>query len=123
MESCGGKRGVMLAGKVSDFESAFGVTLERFEPPGGTFRSHTTPVHVPPDLEPIVEAVLGPSNRPAAKPHFQVKRRPNPPTGIFTPADSPPPLTPLQGAQLFNLPTGLDAPGPSIAIIPLGGGV
>ena len=50
IESCAAKRRVMLAGKVSDFESAFGVTLERFEHPGGTFRSHTTPVQVPADL-------------------------------------------------------------------------
>ena len=122
IESCAARRRVVLAGKVSDFESAFGVTLERFEHPGGTFRSHTSPVHVPPDLEPIVEAVLGLSSRPAAKPHFQAKRRANPLAGIFTPADSPQPLTPLQVAQLYDFPTGLDGSGQCIAIIELGGG-
>jgi kumamolisin len=112
----------MLAGKVADFESAFGVTLERFEHPGGTFRSHAQAVHVPPDLEPIVEAVLGLSTRPAAKPHFQLKRRATPLTGIFTAADAPQPLTPLQVAQLYDFPTGLDGSGQCIAIIELGGG-
>lgn len=122
IESCPAKRRVTLAGKVSDFEAAFGVTLERFEYSGGTFRSHTESVHVPPDLEPIVEAVLGLSNRPAAKPHFQARRRPNSLARIFTPADSPQPLTALQVAQLYNFPTGLDGSGQCIAIIELGGG-
>ncbi|APW59091.1 S53 family peptidase [Paludisphaera borealis] len=122
VESCTAKRRVVLAGKVSDFESAFGVTLERFEHPGGTFRSYTSSVHVPPDLEPIVEAVLGLSNRPAAKPHFQARRRANPLAGMFASADAPQPLTPLQVAQLYDFPTGLDGSGQSIAIIELGGG-
>ena len=122
IESCAAKRRVVLGGKVSDFEAAFGVTLERFEHSGGTFRSHTSPVHVPPDLEPVVEAVLGLSNRPAAKPHFQTRRRLNALAGIFKPADSPQPLTTPQIAQLYNFPTGLDGSGQCIAIIELGGG-
>jgi kumamolisin len=122
IESCAAKRRVVLGGKVSDFETAFGVTLERFEHSGGTFRSHAKSVHVPPNLEPIVEAVLGLSNRPAAKPHFQAKRRANPFASMFTPADSPQPLTPLQVAKLYNFPAGLDGSGQCIAIIELGGG-
>jgi kumamolisin len=122
IESCAAKRRVMLGGKVSDFESAFGVTLERFEHAGGTFRSHTKSVHVPPDMESIVEAVLGLSNRPAATPHFQAKRKPNPLAAMFTPADSPQPLTALEVAQLYNFPAGLDGSGQTIAIIELGGG-
>ena len=122
IESCAAKRRVMLGGKVSDFESAFGVTMERFEHAGGTFRSHTKTVQVPPNLEPIVEAVLGLSNRPAATPHFQAKRKPNQLAGMFTPADSPQPLTALEVAQLYNFPAGLDGSGQTIAIIELGGG-
>jgi kumamolisin len=122
IETCAAKRRVMLAGKVSDIESAFGVTLEHFVHPGGTFRSHTAPAHVPSDLQPVVEAVLGLSNRPAARPHFQSKRRASTLAGIFTPADSPQPLTALQVAQLYDFPAGLDGSGQCIAIIELGGG-
>ena len=122
IESCAAKRRVMVSGTVSDLESAFGVTLERFEHPHGSFRSHTTPAHVPAELQPVVEAVLGLSNRPAAKPHFQLKRRANTLAGIFTPADSPQPLTALQVAQLYDFPAGLDGSGQCIAIIELGGG-
>ena len=72
--------------KFRDFEGAFGVKLQRFEHPGGTFRSHSTPVHVPADLQPVVEAVLGLSNRPAAKPHFQYRKKANLPAKAFTTA-------------------------------------
>ena len=58
IESCPARRHVMLAGKVADFESAFGVTLERFEHSGGTFRSHTGSVQVPPDLQPDRKSVV-----------------------------------------------------------------
>ena len=122
VESSSAMRRVVLAGKVADFESAFGVTLEQFEHPGGTFRSHTASAHVPRDLEPIVEAVLGLSSRPAAKPHFQIRRPPNMLTGLFASADTPRALTPLEVAQLYNFPGNLDGSGQCIAIIELGGG-
>jgi len=121
VESCAAKRRVVLAGKVSDFEGAFGVKLEQFQHPGGTFRSYSTPVHVPADLQTAVEAVLGLSNRPAAKPHFQYRKRANATAKAFTTA-APEPLTPLQVAQLYDFPTGLDGSGQCIAIIELGGG-
>ena len=89
VESCAAKRRVVLAGKVSDFEGAFGVKLERYRHPGGTFRSYSTPVHVPADLQSAVEAVLGLSNRPAAKPHFQYRKRANATAKAFTTADRP----------------------------------
>jgi kumamolisin len=122
VESCSARRRVVLAGKVADFEKAFGVTLEQFEHPGGTFRSHSESVHVPSDLQPIVEAVLGLSNRPAAKPHFQLRRRPNVMAGIFASAAVPASFTPPQVAQLYNFPAHLDGDGQCIAIIELGGG-
>lgn len=122
VECSAAKRHVMLAGTVADFESAFGVTLERFEHSLGTFRDHSGAVHVPADLQGTIEAVLGLSSRPAAKPHFQMRRRVNPMTGIFAATDMPQPLDPPQIAQLYNFPTGLNGSGQCIAIIELGGG-
>jgi kumamolisin len=121
VESSAAKRRVVLHGKVADFESAFGVTLERFEHPGGTFRSHSSPVHVPEHLGGDVEAVLGLSNRPVAKPHFQYQRK-MPVTARGLRAATAGPLSPLDVARLYNFPTGLDGAGQSIAIIELGGG-
>jgi kumamolisin len=121
VESSAAKRRVVLAGKVSDFEAAFGVKLERFEHPGGTFRSYSTPVHVPSDLLPVVEAILGLSNRPVAKPHFQYRRKANVTAKAFTTA-APQSLSPLEVAHLYDFPTGLDGTGQCIAIIELGGG-
>jgi kumamolisin len=120
-ESNASKRRVVLHGKVSDFEAAFGVKMERFAHPGGTFRSHATQVSVPEDLQPEIEAVLGLSNRPVAKPHFQMRKAKHPVLRAMA-ADSPQPLTPLQVAQLYDFPKGLDGSNQCIAIIELGGG-
>jgi kumamolisin len=97
------------------------VKLERFEHPGGTFRSYSTPVHVPADLQPAVETVPGLSNCPVAKPHFQYRRKANVMTKAFRTA-APQPLSPLEVAQLYDFPTGLDGTGQCIAIVELGGG-
>jgi kumamolisin len=121
VESSAAKRRVVLAGKVADFEKAFGVKLERFEHPGGTFRSHSAAVQVPAELKSVVEAVLGLSNRPIAKPHFQYRRKSNLVSRAFASA-APQSLTPLQVAQLYGFPTDLDGEGQCIAIIELGGG-
>jgi kumamolisin len=121
IESCAAKRRVVLTGKVADFETAFGVKLERFSHQGGTFRARRTSVHVPADLEPVVEAVMGLSNHPAAKPHFQLRRKGTAKTFALA-APAPVAMTPLQVASLYDFPTGLDGSGECIAIIELGGG-
>jgi kumamolisin len=72
-------------------------------------------------LRPAVEAVLGLSNRPAAKPHFQYRRKANRAAQAFA-APAPQPLSPLQVAQLYDFPAGLDGSGQCLAIIELGGG-
>jgi len=121
VESSAAKRRVVLSGEVSNFENAFGVKLERFRHAGGTFRSHATEVKVPADLQHVIEAVLGLSNRPVAKPHFRYRQKPSPLSRALT-AAAPQPLTPLQVAKLYDFPAGLDGSGQCIAIIELGGG-
>ena len=121
VESSVSKRRVVLHGQVADFEAAFGVTLGRFEHPGGTYRTHSSPVHVPSDLSSDIEAVLGLSNRPVAKPHFQYRKQ-STMNSLALAAAQPRSLSPLDVAQLYNFPTGLAGSGQSIAIIELGGG-
>jgi kumamolisin len=122
VESNAAKRRVLLHGKVADFEAAFGVKMERFEHPGGTFRSHSSPIHVPAELQGSVEAVLGLTNRKVAKPHFQVYR-PRPAVARSFSARVARALSPLEVAQLYDFPTAkLNGSGECIAIIELGGG-
>ena len=70
------RRTVVLSGTVAQFNAAFGVDLQRFEHPGGSYRGRTGNVHLPDELAGRVEAVLGLDDRPVAKPHFRTRPSP-----------------------------------------------
>jgi kumamolisin len=129
VESNPARRSMVLAGTVSALSAAFGVELHRYEIAGSgeTFRGRQGAVHIPRELEPIVEGIFGLDNRPQARPHFRILAEPE-----MTAASSPPSraaqprangfFTPLQIAQLYNFPAGFDGRGQCIALIELGGG-
>jgi kumamolisin len=108
-----GRRTVVLSGTVAQFNTAFGVDLQRFEYPGGSYRGRIGSVHLPDELHGRVEAVLGLDNRPVAKPHFRLRRQ--------TQDETASSFTPLQIASLYNFPPGTGQ-GESVGIIELGGG-
>jgi len=115
-----GRRTLVLAGTVAQFNDAFDVELQRCSHPGGTYRGRTGPLHVPAELSGIIEAVLGLDNRPQAEPHFrmktpQAKRRSRPAQAGATS------FTPVQLAAIYGFPQG-DGKGECIALIELGGG-
>jgi kumamolisin len=111
---------MVLAGTVAQFNDAFGVDLQHYSHPQGTYRGRTGPVNIPAELDGIIEAVLGLDNRPQARPHFrmktaQAKRRSRPArAGAAS-------FTPVQLAALYDFPPG-DGKGECIALIELGGG-
>jgi kumamolisin len=70
-----GRRTIVLSGTVSKFNEAFGVNLQEFHYPGGSYRGRVGALHLPKELQDKVEAVLGLDNRPAAQPHFRASRR------------------------------------------------
>jgi kumamolisin len=115
VEKCASRRIVILSGTVEDFSKAFGVTLEHYEHPDGTYRGRTGHIQVPAELAPVVEGVFGLDNRPFARPHFQQQ------TKAVPHADSPG-FSPTQVAKLYNFPTGVTGQGQCIGIIELGGG-
>jgi kumamolisin len=118
VETNSARRSVVLAGTIAAFSAAFGVELQQYEHPGGAYRGRTGAIHVPEELVPIVQAVLGLDDRPQAAPHFRIL----PPTeGAAQPRASDA-FTPLDLAQLYAFPTGSDAKGQTIGIIELGGG-
>ncbi|MGH8317165.1 MAG: S53 family peptidase [Steroidobacteraceae bacterium] len=120
VEEHAGRRTTVLAGTVAQFNDAFGVQLHHYSHPGGTYRGRTGPVHIPAELDGIIEAVLGLDNRPQAEPRFRMKtshvgRRSRPArAGAAS-------FTPVQLATLYDYPQG-DGGGECIALIELGGG-
>ena len=116
-----GRRTVVLSGTVAQFNDAFGVDLQRFEHPGGSYRGRVGPVHLPDELHGRVEGVFGLDDRPVAKPHFR-RARPAPGNVQWhADAGAATSFTPLRVAALYGFPAGTGA-GECVAIIELGGG-
>ena len=114
------RRTVVLSGTVAACNDAFGVELQRFEHAAGAYRGRTGPVHLPDELDGVVEAVLGLDNRPAARSH--VRRRPLQRTlHQNDTAYVAPSFSPAVVASLYGFPAG-DGRGECVAIIELGGG-
>jgi kumamolisin len=113
------RRTMILSGTVAQFSAAFAVQLHQTAHAGGTYRGRTGPIHLPAELDGIVEAVLGLDNRPQAEPHFRIRpaagnvHRP----GTATPASFSPP----QIASLYGFPPGTGE-GQCVGLIELGGG-
>jgi kumamolisin len=115
-----GRRTVVLSGTVAQFNAAFGVDLQRFAYPGGSYRGRVGAVQLPDELHGVVEAVLGLDDRPAAKPHFRA--RPSPGNVHWRArADGAASFTPPEIASLYGFPPGTGR-GECVAIIELGGG-
>jgi kumamolisin len=111
------RRSVVLSGNVANFSEAFGVTLKNYQHAEGAYRGREGAVHLPAELQDIVQAVLGLDNRPQARPHFRLSGH----TGDAAPAAAPVSYSPLQVASLYGFPAGTGA-GETIGIIELGGG-
>ena len=111
-EKSAARRTVILTGTVAAMDQAFGVQLKEYQHPSGNYRGRTGPVHIPSELQDVIEGVFGLDNRPQAKPHFR-RRRAHPQSVSYTPT---------QVAEFYNFPTGVDGSGECIALIELGGG-
>jgi kumamolisin len=107
------RRSVILSGTVSDFNKAFGVSLNVYAYPRGTYRGRTGPVQIPAELSGVVEGVFGLDNRPVARRHRSVAR---------TAADGARGFSAAELAKIYNFPKGFDGAGQTIGIIELGGG-
>jgi kumamolisin len=120
VEEDAARRTVVLSGTVTQFNNAFGVNLETFEHPGGTYRGRTGAVHLPDELHGAVTAVLGLDNRPQAQPRFRT--RPSQGNVHWRPAlAASASFTPTELASLYGFPSGTGH-GECIGIIELGGG-
>jgi len=116
VERSAARRSLVLSGTVENFNRAFGVKLDVYEHPGGTYRGRTGAVQIPNELKDIVTGVFGLDNRPQAKPHLRFKS-----SGNVQWHASGGSFTPTQLAQLYQFPSASGS-GQCIAIIELGGG-
>nr|1T1E_A Chain A, kumamolisin [Bacillus sp. MN-32] len=112
----------VLSGPVDAVNQAFGVELRHFDHPDGSYRSYVGDVRVPASIAPLIEAVLGLDTRPVARPHFRLRRRAEGEFEARSQSAAPTAYTPLDVAQAYQFPEGLDGQGQCIAIIELGGG-
>jgi kumamolisin len=106
------RRTIVLSGTVAAAERAFGVELQHFEYPGGTYRGRSGAVALPRELCGVVTAVLGLDNRPAAAPQLRVR----PAASAGARAHAPGEVAALYGFRDRS------AAGQTIALIELGGG-
>ena len=120
-----GRRSVVLSGTVEQFSRAFETKLDRYQhPTAGTFRGREGTLTIPSDLAAAVEGVFGLDNRPQAKPHFRIRRKP---AGQAQAHDVQAGYNPTLVGQAYDFPTDaseitLDGTGQAIAILELGGG-
>jgi kumamolisin len=115
VEADAGRCTIVLSGMVSQFNAAFGVDLQHYDHPSGTYRGRVGSVLLPDALHGVVEAVLGLDNRPAAQTHFRVRPEEDAAAGAATS------FTPLQIASFYGFPPGTGQ-GQCVGIIELGGG-
>jgi kumamolisin len=110
------RRTVVLAGTVAQVEAAFGVRLQRFDHPRGSYRGRQGAIQLPQELDGVVEAVLGLDNRPQAQTHFRMQA-----AAAKRKAAAPVAFTPIQVATLYGYPQATGE-GQCVGIIELGGG-
>ncbi|HET8843606.1 MAG TPA: S53 family peptidase, partial [Ktedonobacteraceae bacterium] len=99
---------------ISQLTEAFDTELHHYVVNGETFRGRSGYLHVPTDLEKIIEGVFGLDDRPQAQPHVRV--------AWAAPSARPTGYAPTQLAKLYDFPTDLTGSGQCVGIIELGGG-
>jgi len=112
-------RTVVLSGTVQSMSEAFGVTLQMYDHPSGTYRGRTGAVEIPAELDGIITGVFGLDNRPQAMPHL---RRIYEQGGAWHSSQQGVSYQPPQVAKLYDYPATVNGLGECIAIIELGGG-
>jgi len=106
-------RTIKLSGTVKALQKAFGVDLKIYEDKSGSrsYRGRTGEIHLPDELEGVVESVHGLDNRDQAKPHFRMAAHGVQPKLASQAAAQPRtatamPFNPGQVAAAYNFPSG-----------------
>lgn len=108
-------RKVVLSGTVAAMTNAFKTQLHHYETPSGRYRGRSGPLHVPDDLDQVIEGVFGLDDRPQSSPHIRRYRSAGAEVSQLA-------YTLPQLGQAYDFPTTVNGNGQCIAIIELGGG-
>lgn len=108
------RRTLVMRGTAANLEKAFGVELHSYDADGRRFCGFANSISLPQEHAEVVEAVLGLDARAVAKPHIRFLSK-----SAQAAAQS---YLPLQVAELYSFPTGVNGSGQTIGIIELGGG-
>jgi len=143
LESSVPKRRVMVEGTIGDVENAFGVELNEYEhPTTGRFRGREGVVHIPADLDGVIEGVFGLDTRSVGRPRLRradvapvrwrsqsqdhtpavKKRKARPAKASAISNPFPGSFFPPEVAQLYDYPATLDGTGQNVAIFAFNGG-
>ena len=115
-----GRRSVILRGSVSDFEQAFQVKLAFYKSTdGATFRGRSGDIHIPQNLQDVVDGVFGLDDRPFVRPMFKIASKGK---GKIAAKQSSQSFNPNDVAAIYGFPTGVTGKGQCIGIVELGGG-
>lgn len=109
------RRSVILSGTVQAFSDAFEADLARWEHPSGTYRCRTGTLTIPAELDGVIVGVFGLDNRPQAKAHFRVRKKASAQGAAIS-------YSPVEVADAYDFPSGVDGAGECIGIVELGGG-
>ncbi len=116
-DSSRAKRLVKLSGTIEALSNAFKIKMHRYAHANTSYRGRIGPICVPVDLAQIVVGVQGFDNRPVARPHYRHRKK-----AIVTQRAAPATaqensFSPLEIANLYAFPEGLDGKGECIALI------
>lgn len=112
---------VELRGTVQQMETAFQVQLSHYQDKHGhVFRGRQGNIHIPAELQDIVEGVLGLDDRPFATPKFKVFAPQK--TKVLPAAQAQTSFNPNDLINIYNYPKNVSGKQQCIALIELGGG-
>lgn len=109
---------VCLEGSATDLERAMGVELEQYDHYSGTHRGHGGAIHLSESIAPLVEGVTGLDSRESLHGGFARVDGPE----IAPAPDGAPLYYPVEVAELYDFPEGLDGTGQTIGIFEFSGG-
>jgi kumamolisin len=111
------RRSIKLSGTVEALCGAFKVKVHRYAHGNGSYRGRIGPISVPEDLAKIVVGVNGFDNRPVARPHYRHRKKTAVTKKTAPETAQENSFSPLEVANLYAFPEGLDGTGECIALI------
>jgi kumamolisin len=106
-----GRRSMVVSGRLADLSQAFGADLAVYgDPSGESYRGFLGTLNLPVGLRGVITGVFGLDQRAQAQTQFRIGAAPSVQ------------YTPVQIAEHYDFPAGVDGTGECIALVELGGG-